>query len=84
MKKTFRLLSLALCFVTNFAVAADLRIEDPQSYADLRDKTFTPLFEALKVIQICNSIGFINYKEGYVKTYWNTAFVYGSIDNEEV
>lgn len=48
MKKTFRLLSLALCFVTNFAVAADLRIEDPQSYADLRDKTFTPLFEALR------------------------------------
>jgi hypothetical protein len=48
MKKTLRLLFLALCFAGNFAGAADLRIENPHLYTTLRDTTFAPLFEAMR------------------------------------
>src|SRR4030042_176446 len=48
MKKTLRFLSLALCLTGNYAGAADLRIENPQLYAELRNTTFAPLFEALR------------------------------------
>ena len=47
MKIYFRLLSLALCLTAYHASAADLRIENPLLYAELRDTTFAPLLEAL-------------------------------------
>jgi hypothetical protein len=49
MRKIFRVLSLALCLASNSAGAADLRIENPLLYAELRDTTFAPLFEALRM-----------------------------------
>jgi len=47
MKKTILMLHVALCLAGSLANAADLRIENPQLYAELRDMTFAPLFEAL-------------------------------------
>lgn len=46
-KQTLRLLTLALCWVGNYAGAADLRSDNPQLYAELRDATLAPLLEAL-------------------------------------
>ena len=47
MTKTLRLVFLSLCVVGSPATAADLRLENPQRYAELRDATFNPLFQAL-------------------------------------
>jgi hypothetical protein len=47
MKRSMSLLSFSLCLAVNAASAADLRVENPQLYAELRDTTFSPLFQAL-------------------------------------
>ena len=48
MKKAISFLPLVLCLAAHATHAADLRIENPQMYSELRDTTFTPLFAALR------------------------------------
>jgi hypothetical protein len=46
--KRSKIFLLTLCLAGNVAGAADLRTDDPQRYAELRDTTFNPLFQAMR------------------------------------
>jgi len=60
MKKYMRLLPLILCLIGDPANAADLMIENPQLYAELRDTTFTPLFQALRAGDVARIKNYIS------------------------